>query len=85
MVTVKYEDHFYQLDSFLLGLRLGSSVLAFLRIWAVQFPKTFIFKLSFHLSPLYQKINGNIKFMFKNVFFRCNSLDSFDIRPKQTD
>lgn len=55
MVTVKYEDHFYQLDSFLLGLRLGSSVLAFLRIWAVQFPKTVIFKLSFHLSPLYQK------------------------------
>lgn len=71
MVTVKYKDHFinhYQLNSFLLGLRLGSSVLAFLRIWAVQFPKTFIFKLSFHLSPLYQKINANIKFLFENVF-----------------
>lgn len=59
MLTVKYEDHFYQVDSFLVGLRLGSCVLAFIRIWAVQFPKTFIFKVSFHLSPLYKK-NSNI-------------------------
>lgn len=44
MLTVKYEYRFYQLDSFLLGLRLRSSVLAFLRIWAVQIPETFIFK-----------------------------------------
>lgn len=83
MVTVKYEDRFYQLNSFLFGL--GSSVLAFLRIWAVQFPKTFIFKLSIHLSPLYNKINANIKLMFENVFFRCNSLDGFDIRLKRID